>query len=609
MLEHRRLVIQGLFILTGLVFLVRLFALQVTDSTYRLKAERNIIQTIIEYPFRGLIYDRNKELIVHNEPIYDIMVVPRDFYVEDTAAFCELFRIDEATFLENLKEAREYSSVKPSPLLKKISHREYASIQDHLYQFKGLFANPRTVRRYTQPMLAHQLGYIGEVSQRQLDRDSSGYYRSGDFIGITGLEEQYEEVLRGERGKSFRMVNVNGIAKGSFKNGELDTASVAGKNLITTIDMDLQAYAEKLLKGKRGSVVAIEPSTGEILVMASSPSYNPNELSGKYFGKNFKEIEKDTLSPLFNRAIMATYPPGSIFKTVQALIALDEQVIGPYEKVNVNKYYMGDHADLGIYDVAKGIEFSSNNYFYEVMRRVINQKESANYFKDSRLGMEKWAEAVRKFGFGSRLGLDIPGEVAGKVPDVETYDKMHGELRWAYSTIYSLSIGQGEMLVTPLQVANLAAIIANEGHYITPHLVKGIEAKGEYTPLEFEKHETGKGTDYYPAIIEGMSRAVKRTANLAVIPDIEMVGKTGTAENGLKDETLDHSVFMAYAPRENPQIAVAVYVENAGWGGLAAGITASLIIEKHIRGFINKKGWFDKENYVLEQRYLEAVEN
>lgn len=609
MLEHRRLVIQGLFILIGLVFLVRLFALQVTDSTYRLKAERNIIQTIIEYPFRGLIYDRNKELIVHNEPIYDIMVVPRDFYVEDTLAFCNLFNIDKSTFLKNLKEARKYSSVKPSPLLKKISHREYASIQDHLFQFRGIYANPRTVRRYTEPMLAHQLGYIGEVSQKQLDRDSSGYYKSGDFIGITGLEEQYEKELRGERGKSFRMVNVNGISKGSFRNGELDTASLAGKNLITTIDMKLQAYAEKLLKGKRGSIVAIEPATGEILVMASSPSYNPNQLSGKNFGKNFEQIEKDTLAPLFNRAIMATYPPGSIFKTVQALIALEEGVIEPYENVRIDKYNLGDHAALGSYDIPKGIEYSSNNFFYEVMRRVINQKESSNYFKDSRLGMEKWAEAVRKFGFGSKLGLDIPGELSGMVPDAQTYDKMHGELRWAYSTIYSLSIGQGEMLVTPLQVANLAATIANQGYYITPHLVKGIEAKGEYNALEFEKHLTGEGTDYYPAIIEGMSRAVKRTANLAVIPDIEMVGKTGTAENGVKDETLDHSVFMAYAPRENPQIAVAVYVENAGWGGLAAGISASLIIEKHIRGYIDKKGWFDKENYVLEQRYLEAVEN
>lgn len=608
--ESRRYVIQAAFILIGLVFLIRLFALQVADDTYRIKAERNIVQRIIEYPFRGLIYDRNENLIVYNEPIYDLMVVPRDVYIADTAAFCQLINIDLKSFKERMEKSRKYSAVKPSAFMQKISHQEYAKIQDELYQFKGFYVNPRTVRKYEDDILANAIGYTGEVSPKLLEEDSSKYYKAGDYVGITGLEQQYEKQMRGRRGVSHKIVNVNGIQKGSYLDGAYDTASVPGMNLHTTIDIELQAYAEKLLAGKRGSVVAIEPSTGEILVMASAPSYDPNLLSGREFGKNFEKIKNDTTAPLFNRAIQAKYPPGSIFKTVQALIALDEGVISTDEQILLNKYNLGDHAALGRYDVTKGIEYSSNNYFWEVMRRVVNQGLSESKFTDTHLGMDKWATAVGKFGFGDQLGLDIPGEEPGLVPDDEFYHKMYPREKgsWAYSTIYSLSIGQGELLVTPLQVANLAAILANRGYYIKPHLVKALEEDGQIKPIEFEKIYPGKGNDYYPAVIEGMARAAKKTAQVAVLNmnDIEMVGKTGTAENGIKDESLDHSVFMAFAPRENPKIAVAVYVENAGWGGGAAAVTASLIIEKHVRGYI-KKGWFDKESYILEQKYLESL--
>ncbi|HEY9117397.1 MAG TPA: penicillin-binding transpeptidase domain-containing protein, partial [Roseivirga sp.] len=469
--------------------------------------------------------------------------------------------------------------------------------------------NPRTVRRYTEPILANTVGYIGEVSPETLAKDTSKYYKSGDYIGITGLEFAYEEELRGERGVSNKIVNVRGIEKGSYKDGTLDTASTPGRNLYTTIDSDLQAYAEKLMAGKRGSIVAIEPSTGEILVMVSAPSYDPNKLAGKNFGKYFDEIKTDTTAPLFNRAIQAKYPPGSIFKTVQALIALDEGVINTTDPIKVNLGRLGDHAPAGLYNVSRGIEFSSNNYFWEVMRRTVNQNISPSIFTDTHIGMKKWAEAVRKFGFGSPLGLDIKGEEAGLVPDDEYYHKLYPKEKgsWAYSTIYSLSIGQGELQVTPIQVANLAAIIANNGYYITPHLVKEVEENGERTPLQFEKHYTGKGDEYYPAIIDGMTKAVRKTAGRAVIPDITIAGKTGTAENGLKDETLDHSVFMAFAPAENPQIAIAVYTENAGWGGGASAVTASLIMEKYIRGYI-KKGWFDKEKYILNKEYLLGLE-
>ena len=607
MLENRRIVVQGLFILIGVVFLVKLFAIQVTDNTYQLKAERNIVQTITEYPFRGLMFDREGKLIVYNEPMYDLMVVPRDAYVEDTTAFCNLFEITQDEFVTNFKKAREYSPVKPSIFLKKISHQKYGSIQDHMFKYSGFFVNPRTVRRYTQPILANQVGYIGEVSPRDLSRDTSDYYKSGDYIGITGLEKSYEDELRGERGESRKLVNVNGIEKGSFKDGELDIPSEPGNNLTTTIDLVLQTYAEKLMAGKRGSVVAIEPSTGEILAMVSVPSYDPNKLSGKNFGKYFDEIKSDTTAPLFNRAIQAKYPPGSIFKTVQALIALDEGVITPEEKLKVDLGALGDHAPAGLYDVSRGIEFSSNNYFHDVMEKVIRQGEDPSIFVDSRLGLEKWTEAVKKFGFGQKLGIDIDGEVTGTVPDVEMYDKMHGRDRWAYSGIYSLSIGQGELEVTPLQVANLAATIANKGFYYTPHLVKSIEENGETRQLTYEKNYTGKGDEYYPAIIDGMTKAVKKTAPRAVIKDIPIAGKTGTAENGAKGEVYDHSVFMAFAPADNPKIAIAVYTENAGWGGGASASTASLLIEKYLRGSINKT-WWNREEYVLKKLYLEGLE-
>tara|TARA_R110000796_G_scaffold118864_1_gene232821 strand:- start:195212 stop:197095 length:1884 start_codon:yes stop_codon:yes gene_type:complete len=604
MWDNRRYIIQGIFVLIGLVFLIKLFALQVLDKDYTAKAERNIIQPIVQYPFRGLIYDRNKELLVYNEPVYDLMVVPKDVYVADTTEFCELLGIEKEAFLENMKIAKAYSWVKPSVFLKKMSQEEYAETQDLLYKYRGFFVNPRTVRGYTSPILANELGYTGEISRRQLDRDTTGYYRSGDNIGITGLEEQYERLLSGKRGVNYKQVNVRGIEKGSFKDGALDTASVPGTNLISTFDLELQTYAEKLLEGKTGSIVAIDPSTGEVLVMATAPTYEPKMLSGREFGKNFSQIALDSSKLLFNRAHMATYPAGSVFKTVQALIALDEGVIRADEQIFVNLNGIGDHAPAGYYDVARGIEKSSNNYFLEVMRRIVNQRVNPNNtFIDTRIGMAKWEEAVKKFGFGAPLGIDIPGEAAGLVPGVKYYDRLYGENRWAYSTIKSISIGQGEVLVTPLQVANLAAIIANRGYYIQPHLVKGTEKDGLVTLKQFEKNYTGKGSDYYPAIIEGMKRSAVGTYRAPII-GIPIASKTGTAENGAKDESLDHSVFMAFAPVDDPKIAIAVYIENAGWGGRAAATTASLVMEMYLKGYI-EKDWRNREEFVLKGDFLD----
>ena len=602
MWDNRKYVIQGVFILIGLVFLVKLFALQVLDDNYTTKAERNIIQPIVQYPFRGLIYDRDRELMVYNEPVFDLMVIPKEVKVADTTEFCEFLDIDRETFLANMKTAKSYSYVKPSVFLKKVSQEEYARIEDLLYKYRGFYVNPRTVRGYTLPIMANELGYTGEISQRQLDRDTTRYYRSGDNIGITGLEEYYERTLSGKRGVSYKQVNARGIQKGSFKNGALDSASIPGTNIITTIDQKLQAYAEKLLQGKSGSVVAIVPKTGEVLVFATAPTYDPSLLSGRNFGKNYTRIASDTSKLLFNRAHMAQYPAGSVFKTVQALIALDEGVIRPEEQIYVD-LEIGDHAQAGYYDVAKGIEKSSNNYFLEVMRRIVVQKEVPNYIADSRLGLAKWSEAVKKFGLGSSLGIDIPGEATGLIPDVAYYDRMYVNKNWGYSTVKSLSIGQGEILVTPLQVANLAAIIANRGYYIKPHLVKGFEKDGVTTFKEFEKNYTGKGTEYYPAIIEGMKRSAIGTYR-APIKGITVASKTGTAENGAKDETLDHSVFMAFAPAEDPQIAISVYIENAGWGGRAAATTASLVMEMYLKGYI-EKDWRNREEFVLKGDFLD----
>lgn len=603
MWDNRRYVIQGIFIFIGLVFLVKLFAIQVIDEDYATKADRNVIQKIINYPFRGLIYDRKKNLMVYNEPIYDLMVVPREVSISDTLQFCELLGIERSVFEANMQASKKYSWVKPSAFLKKVSQEEYAKIQDELYKYNGFYVNPRTVRSYTEPIMANGFGYTGEISKNQLDRDTSGYYRSGDNLGLTGLERYYEKELRGKRGVSYKKVNVRGIEKGSFKDGALDTASVPGRNLITTIDMDLQMYAEKLLEGKTGSVVAIEPSTGEILVFASSPAYDPNDLSGRNFAKNYAQIASDSSKLLFNRAHMARYPAGSVFKTVQALIGLDEGVIQPNEEIYCDLSNLGDHAPAGYYDVAKGIELSSNNYFYEVMRRVINQNQNSNPYKDTHLGMENWTNAVRRFGFGGLVGIDIPGEDPGLVPTASYYDKLYGERGWLYRTIYSLSIGQGELTVTPLQVANLAAIIANRGYYIKPHLVKALEKDGVTENIEFEKNYTGKGSDYYPAIIEGMIRAANH-AYRAPIKGIPIAGKTGTAENGLKDENMDHSVFMAFAPVDDPKIAISVYVENAGWGSRAAATTASLVMEMYLKGYI-EKDWRNREEFVLKGDFLD----
>jgi penicillin-binding protein 2 len=383
--ESRKYIIQGVIVLSSIVFVFKLFSIQVLDGNYKLAAENNIVQKIVEYPYRGLILDREGEPIVINTPIYDLMIVPREVQMTDSLAFCNLMNITIEDFKVKIKAAAKYSTIKPSIFIDKLSNQEFARIQDKIINYQGFYVLARTVRSYPDRMLSNALGYVGEISKRQLERDSTGYYSQGDFIGISGMESQYEKVLRGKRGVSYKMVNVRGVEKGNFKDGQYDTLSIPGENIISTIDRDLQKYAEKLLEGKVGSAVAIEPSTGEILAFVSSPSYDPNLLSGKNFSAAYNQLTLDTLKPLFNRPLMAMYPPGSMFKTVQALIAMQYKVLTPNEIIYSDGNLIGDLAPNGPYNLIRAITLSSNNYFYKVFRRIINQDVDPNTYIDSRM--------------------------------------------------------------------------------------------------------------------------------------------------------------------------------------------------------------------------------
>lgn len=597
--EQRPIILSIVIILVGLVIVTRLFSIQVLDDSFLKRAERNAIQRVVDHPYRGLVYDRTGKILVYNNPIFDLMVIPREFMVKDTARFCEIFQISKEQLIENYTAARKYSSVKPSPLVRQISTTDFARIQDYLIDYPGLFVMTRSVRSYPQPAAANALGYIGEISAGQLERDTARYYRQGDYVGLSGIEGYYEKTLRGVKGVKYKMVNVRGIDKGPFKSGEYDTASVAGHNITSTIDLDLQEYGEKLMAGKRGSVVAIEPKTGEILAMISAPTYDPNLLTGAKFGSNYLLLNRDESKPLFNRPIMAMYPPGSIFKVVQSLIGLQMGVLNPNTTLSCNRSLVACHNHPNPVNLFGAIKYSCNPYYHQAYRMMINREVSRNTFKDTEIGLNEWREKVMKFGLGGPLGIDMYNEKGGSIPSSKLYDRVYGPNRWKYSTIYSLSIGQGEMLVTPLQMANLAAIFANKGYYYTPHLIKAID--GDPTKIDIKyrtKIDVGVDAHHFDMVQDAMAEAIYGTAARAAIKDITVAGKTGTAQNPQGE---DHSVFVAFAPKEDPKIAIAVYVENAGWGGRAAASTASLMIEKYIRGYITREAL---EEYVLVGKFM-----
>jgi penicillin-binding protein 2 len=584
-LVYRKITVIGAFVIVGLVFIARLFYIQVLDESYVSSADNQALRYVTKYPARGIIYDRNHEILVLNQAAYDLMIVPRQVGKIDTEAFCVLLDITKAEFIKNYESAKNYSQYRSSIFKKQMTADEYSRVAERLYQYPGFYGQKRSLRIYPDSIAAHVLGYIGEVNQANLDNDT--FYRSGDFIGISGLEKQYEKELRGGRGREVLMVDVHNTVQGQFENGRFDIEAKAGQNLTSTIDIQMQKYGEQLMVNKKGSIVAIEPRTGEVLALVSSPSYDPNLLVGVKRAKNYKLLaENDSLDPLFNRALMAKYPPGSIFKIVQSLIGLDLGVINENTGITCNKALVGCHNHPSASNLREAIQMSCNPYYHQVFKRIINQGKSKNYFEDSAIGLAIWNNKVRAFGLGERLGLDLPSLKSGGVPDVAFYDRIYGTRRWAFSTIYSLSIGQGELEVVPLQMANLTAIIANRGYYITPHLIKGLTGTVDSNFI-WDRHDSGIDSAFYTPIVDAMNWVVEKpggTARKARIDGIKVCGKTGTAEN---PHGKDHSVFIAFAPMNDPKIAIAVYVENSGFGGDWAAPIASLIIERYLTGKIS----------------------
>jgi penicillin-binding protein 2 len=597
MIKERKHIIQGIFILVALIFIVRLFYLQVLDSEYKILAQQNAARKMIDYPFRGLIYARNGEPLVVNSTVFDLMIILKETKIGDTTEFCQKFGIKKEELqkiIKDIKNQRAYS--RPTPLIKQLSFNDLGRVQELLLDYKGMYTQARTIRAYPQPIMANALGYIGEISPRQMEKDPN-YYAPGDYIGISGLESFYEKVLRGQKGVRHIMVDVKGAEKGPFKNGAYDTLPVAGENLYTSIDLKLQTYAESLMKYKKGGIVAIEPSTGEILAFVSSPTYDPNLLTGRRFKQNAGALQMDTLKPLFNRPLMAMYPPGSIFKLGQALIALQLGVITPHTAFACNKDVVNCHDHPSPQDLKGSIQYSCNPYYYQVFRKIINQDKDPNKFKDSEMGFDMWYKLIKGFGFGQKLGIDLPNEKAGIIPSNAFYDRVYGDLRWKFSTIYSLGIGQGEIGIIPLQMANYAACIANRGYYFVPHFVKGIGNKKITPPKFLEKHEAGIDPKHFQVVIDGMEQVLLAgTAASSQVKGLPICGKTGTAQNPHGE---DHSVFIAFAPKENPKIAIAVFVENAGFGGVWAAPIATLMIEKYLNGTISK------EREPLEKRIVE----
>lgn len=603
-LEDRKIVILGIFIIIGVTYLIRLFYLQVIDETYKLSAKNQALRYVVQYAPRGLIYDRNNQLLVYNEAAYDIMVIPRQVKNIDTLGFCSLLGIEKADFDLKMEEAKSFSTYKASVFEKQIPSSQFASISEKLYQYNGFYIQKRTLRKYPKPIASHVLGYVSEVSPTNIAKDK--YYRKGDYIGISGLEKEYEKELRGKRGRKVLLVDVHNRQKGSYKNGNYDSLAVEGDNLYCTIDRDLQEYGEQLMRNKRGSIVAIEPATGQILALISSPSYDPNLLVGRDRSNNYNNlVANDTLNPLFNRAINAQYRPGSIFKLVESLIGLQTGVITTDTRIKCNRGIINCHGSHSNDNLVEAIQHSCNPYFYQVYKKIIQQGKSNSIFKDSEIGLKQWHEMVTKFGFGQKLKSDIPGIGSGLVPDVNFYNKWYGEGRWAFSTIYSNSIGEGELGVVPIQMANLAATIANKGFYYTPHLIKSISDSGRIREEFVTKNQTGIDAKYFDPVISAMSAVVNQdggTARRARLDSIEVCGKTGTVQN--KDRP-DHSVFICFAPRENPKIAIAAYVEYSDFGGLWSAPISALMIEKYLTGEVTNKA---KEQRILDASFLTIYE-
>lgn len=587
-LSRRKYIIGGFIALLVVIYMVRLFNIQVADDRYKENALSNAFLRRVIYPARGLIYDRNGRLLVFNQPAYDVMLIPKDVGKNlDTLALCEALNLTPEQLKEKWAEMKDprknpgYSAYTPQKLISHLSQEDYGRLQEKLYLFPGFFVQKRTIREYNSPAASNILGNIREVNANDIDK--SDYYRAGDYTGDLGVERSYEEALRGKKGVEILMKDALGRIKGKYEGGIHDEAPESGKNLTLSIDMDLQEYGERLMAGKIGAIVAIEPETGEVLCLVTSPNYDPRLLVGKDRGKNYATLWRDPQKPLFDRAIQAAYPPGSTFKPTQGLIFLQEGVVTtstmyPCHRGYVNGLRVGCHGHASPIALKPALQTSCNAYFCWGFKNMIDKKGTT-----ASKQFEKWKDYMVEMGYGYKLGLDLPGESRGYIPNSETYSKSFRGANWSANTIISVSIGQGEILATPLQIANLGATIANRGYFRTPHVVKNVEGE-KLDPKYLEKHQPHIKKEYYEVVAEGMRMAVTggtcRTANL---PDIEVAGKTGTAQN---PHGRDHSVFMGFAPYKNPKIAVAVYVENAGFGATYGVPIGSLIIEKYLKGEI-----------------------
>jgi len=594
-LEQKQIHIIITVLLASATLIYQLAKIQLFTDSYSMLAEKTVLDKQVIYPSRGNIYDRNQNLLTYNKPIYDLDMVYKNINKNiDTTLFCELLEIDKATFLKNINKNwrdRKYHKSLPTPFMTKIRPEVFSQFQEHLFRFSGFYPVTRNIRAYPHASACHLLGYLGEVDMQLISREDSDYVK-GDYVGQSGVEKRYEDYLKGRKGFSYLMRDAVGREVSSFDNGRQDSLSIGGVDLYSSIDLELQEYCESLMQQKRGSIVVLEPSSGEILAMVSAPYYDPNMLNlDEDRGKAVRQLSSDKIQkPLFNRSVSAKYPPGSIFKPILSLIAMQEGVFTPWNKVSCYGHYeyrtfkFGCHNHSSPVMLKQALTHSCNSYYFEMVRKLI-EKEGYN---NPEIGLNILNRHLADFGLGKPLGVDITNESAGFIPTPQYYDNLYNRgAKWKSTYIMSIGIGQGELLLSTIQMANLAAIIANRGYYITPHLIKGFSDPNKKISNDYTvKRLVRIDSEHFEPVINGMRQSILYgTGYKANTAGITICGKTGTSQNPHGD---DHSVFFAFAPKENPQIAIAVYVENAGFGGDIAAPIAGLVIEKHIKGKSNR---------------------
>lgn len=613
-LEKRKYIIGGAAVIIIIVYLLRLFTLQLLSEDFKLSADSNAFLKRIQYPARGAISDRNGKLLVYNQPAYDVMVIMKEQIGVDTLDLCESLGISRDWYERRMAEIKDttrnpgYSSYTQQVFMSQLSTEEFSRFQEKLFRYPGFYIQKRSIRQYNYPNAAHLLGDVGEVGPEDIEADK--YYRSGDYIGKLGVERSYEKALRGEKGMEILLRDAQGRIKGRYQNGKYDEAPIPGHNLTMSIDIDLQALGERLMKGKLGSIVAIEPSTGEVLCMVSSPTYDPRIMVGRQRGKSQKLLAADPHKPLLNRAIMGQYPPGSTFKTSQALTFLQEGIITPSTSFSCNHGFhfrglkVGCHGHGSPLPLVPAIATSCNGYFCWGLYYMFGNRQKYKTVQDA---MTTWKDYMVSMGFGYKLGIDLPGEKRGMIPNAQYYDNAYRN-DWSGLTVISISIGQGEVNLTPLQIANLGATIANRGWYIVPHVVKEVQGMPLDTTYT-KKHYTKVERKHYETVVEGMRKAVLGgTCRVANTSFYEVCGKTGTAQN---PHGQDHSVFLGFAPRENPKIAICVYVENGTWGATYGVPIGALMMEQYINGKLSEasearaKSFENKHLYKLNNETVE----